>query len=86
MNDSIVVEKIEGWDKLKALVLDTSAHPFPNACTNMALEEFLAWVPAGASARLHQGNRERLAGIAGGPRLRLVVDHYKDVGDPPAGR
>src|SRR5258706_11069325 len=33
-------------------------------------------VPAGTPARLHQGHRERLAGIPGSSRPRFVVDHY----------
>ena len=43
-------------------------------------------VPAGAAARLHQGHRERLAGIPGNPRPRVVVDHRPDVRDAQAGR
>jgi hypothetical protein len=33
MNDLIVVEKIEGWEMLKALVLDSVSSPITNACT-----------------------------------------------------
>src|SRR3984957_6084196 len=43
MNDLIVVEKIEGWEKLKALVLDSVSSPISKRVYNMALNEFLAW-------------------------------------------
>jgi hypothetical protein len=85
MNDLIVVQKIAGWEKLKALVLDSVSSPITKRVYNMALNVFLAWVPAGAAARLHQGHRERVAGIAGGPRSWLVVDHHSNFGDSQAG-
>jgi site-specific recombinase XerD len=43
MNDLIVVEKIAGWEKLKALVLDSVSSPITKRVYNMALDEFLAW-------------------------------------------
>src|SRR5512137_2337307 len=43
MNDLIVVEKIAGWEKLKALVLDSVSSPITKRVYNMALEEFLSW-------------------------------------------
>src|SRR6202167_397868 len=43
MNDLIVVEKIAGWEKLKALVLDSVSSPITKRVYNMALEEFYAW-------------------------------------------
>ena len=43
MNDLIVVEKIAGWEKLKALVLDSVSSPIIKRVYNMALDEFLAW-------------------------------------------
>jgi site-specific recombinase XerD len=43
MNELIVVEKIAGWEKLKALVLDSVSSPITNAVYNMALNEFLVW-------------------------------------------
>jgi hypothetical protein len=43
MNDLIVVEKIAGWEKLKALVLDSVSSPITKRVYNMALNEFLAW-------------------------------------------
>jgi integrase/recombinase XerD len=43
MNDLIAVEKIAGWEKLKALVLDSVSSPITKRVYNMALEEFLAW-------------------------------------------
>src|SRR5579864_5040656 len=43
MNDLIVVEKIAGWEKLKALVLDSVSSPITKRVYNMALDEFLLW-------------------------------------------
>src|ERR1700733_5363271 len=43
MNDLIEVEKIAGWTKLKAMVLDSVSSPITKRVYNMALEEFLAW-------------------------------------------
>src|SRR5271167_286066 len=43
MNDLIAVEKIAGWGKLKALVLDSVSSPITKRVYNMALDEFLAW-------------------------------------------
>src|SRR3984885_16344249 len=43
MNDLIVVEKIAGREKLKALVLDSVSSPITKRVYNMALNEFLAW-------------------------------------------
>ncbi len=33
MTDLVVVEKLEGWEKLKTLVLDSVSRRLPNACT-----------------------------------------------------
>ena len=55
MNDLAVVEKIAQWQKLKALVLDSVSSPITKRVYNMALEEFLQLVPAGAATGLHQG-------------------------------
>jgi hypothetical protein len=41
MNDLVVVEKIAGWEKLKALVLDSVSSPITKRVYNMALGEFL---------------------------------------------
>jgi hypothetical protein len=41
MNDLVVVEKIPGWEKLKALVLDSVSSPITKRVYNMALDEFL---------------------------------------------
>ena len=76
MNDLIAVEKIAQWEKLKTLVLDSVSSPITKRVYNMALDEFMALVPAGAAARLHQGHRERVAGIARRPPPRVVVHHY----------
>src|SRR5712692_4949282 len=43
MNDLIAVQKIAGWEKLKALVLDSVSSPITRRVYNMALDEFLAW-------------------------------------------
>src|SRR5712671_6348973 len=43
MNDLIVVQKIAGWEKLKALVLDSVSSPITKRVYNMALDEFLVW-------------------------------------------
>ena len=43
MNDLIAVEKIVGWEKLKALVLDSVSSPITKRVYNMALNEFRAW-------------------------------------------
>ncbi len=54
MNDLIAVQKIAGWEKLKAMVLDSVSSPITKRVYNMALEEFLAWfqkAPSPASPR-----------------------------------
>ena len=43
MNDLVVAQKIAGWEKLKALVLDSVSSPVTKRVYNMALDEFLAW-------------------------------------------
>ena len=43
MNDLIAVQRIAGWEKLKALVLDSVSSPITKRVYNMALDEFLAW-------------------------------------------
>src|ERR1700730_4452332 len=47
MNDLIVVQKIAGWEKLKALVLDSVSSPITKRVYKMALDEFLAWFQQG---------------------------------------
>ena len=86
MNDLVLAEKAAEWQRLKTLVLDSVSSPITRRVYNMALDEFLDWFQAGAAARLHQGDRQRVASIAGGPRPRVVVDHHPDVGDSQAGR
>ncbi len=39
----IVVQKIAGWEKLKALVLDSVTSPITKRVYNMALDEFMEW-------------------------------------------
>src|SRR5450432_4381734 len=43
MTDLVVVEKLEGWEKLKMLVLDSVSSPITKRVYNMALNEFMAW-------------------------------------------
>jgi site-specific recombinase XerD len=43
MNDLVAVQKIPGWEKLKALVLDSVSSPITKRVYNMALDEFLVW-------------------------------------------
>src|ERR1700681_2680399 len=43
MTDLIAVQKIGGWEKLKALVLDSVSSPITKRVYNMALDEFLMW-------------------------------------------
>ena len=64
MNDLISLEKIAQWQKLKTLVLDSVSSQITKRVYNMALDEFMGWVPAGAASRLHQGDRERMARIS----------------------
>jgi site-specific recombinase XerD len=47
VNDLIAVEKIAGWTKLKALVLDSVSSPITKRVYNVALDEFLAWFQQG---------------------------------------
>jgi site-specific recombinase XerD len=43
VTDLVVVEKLEGWEKLKTLVRDSVSSPITKRVYNMALNEFLAW-------------------------------------------
>jgi len=43
MTDLIAIQKIAGWEKLKALVLDSVSSPITKRVYNMALDEFLSW-------------------------------------------
>ena len=76
MTELISLEKIAQWQKLKTLVLDSVSSPITKRVYNMALDEFMGWVPAGSAAGLHQGHRERVAGIPRRPPPRVVVHHY----------
>ena len=84
MYDLIVVEKLAEW-RLKGLVLDSVSSPITRRVYNMALDEFMAWFRLGTTARLHQGDRQRLPSITRGPRPRFVVHHHPDVSYPQAG-
>jgi hypothetical protein len=85
MSDLIAVQKIAGWEKSKGMVLDSVSSPITKRVYKMALDEFMAWFQQEPRPRFHQGHRERLAGIPGGPRARLVIDHHTDVGDSQTG-
>jgi hypothetical protein len=43
------LEKIAQWQKLKTLVLDSVSSPITKRVYNMAHDEFMDWVPAGAA-------------------------------------
>src|ERR1700735_2479969 len=43
MMDLIAVQQIAGWEKLKALVLDSVSSPITKRVYNMALNEFMVW-------------------------------------------
>jgi len=43
MTDLIEIQKIAGWEKLKALVLDSVSSPITKRVYKMALDEFLGW-------------------------------------------
>jgi hypothetical protein len=52
MTDSIAVQKIVGWGKLKTLVLDSVSSSITMCGYNMALNEFMGWFHQ--TARLHK--------------------------------
>ena len=56
MNELISLEKIAQWQRLKTLVLDSVSSPITKRVYNMALDEFMVWVSAGAPTWLHQGD------------------------------
>jgi hypothetical protein len=68
--------------KGERLVYETSSHGkieiwlHESVVPNPPTGRILQLVPAGAAARLHQGDRERVAGVARSPRPRVVVHHY----------
>jgi hypothetical protein len=68
MNDLVAIEKIAEWEKLKALVLDSISSPITKRVYNMALNEFIAWVPA--SADQPRGKRESRPASAWGTGCR----------------
>jgi site-specific recombinase XerC len=43
MNELIAVQKIAGWEKVKALAFDRVSSPITKRVYNVALNEFLAW-------------------------------------------
>ena len=86
MTDLIAVQKIAGWEKLKGLVLDSVSSPITKRVYNMALDKFLAWFQQAPRPGFTKGHRKRVAGIAGGPQARLVVDHRPHVSDSQVGR
>jgi integrase len=50
MNDLVAVQKIAGWEKPKALVLDSAPSPITKRVYKMALDEFLRWFQQGPRA------------------------------------
>ncbi len=76
MTELISLEKIAQWQRLKTLVLDSVSSPITKRVYNMALDEFMGLVPAGAAPGLHQGHRQRVAGIPRRPPPWLVLHHY----------
>jgi hypothetical protein len=71
MKDLIVVEKIAGWEKLKALVLDSVSSTITKRVYNMALNEFLAWFRQaprrGFTHMLNLGDLQRILNGGVGP-------------------
>jgi hypothetical protein len=65
MSDLIVAEKIAGWEKLKALVLDSSS-PITKRVYNMALDEFLVWFQQAPRPGFTKATVS-VSSIAGGP-------------------
>ena len=51
---------------MKTLVLDSVSSPITKRVYNMALDEFYTWFQQGTTVRFHQGDRERMEGVAGG--------------------
>jgi hypothetical protein len=82
MNDLVVVEKIAGWEKLKALVLDSVSSPITKRVYNMALDECHESVPLVLDLFLLPGHLF-IAVIQAGGRPRLLPlrdeDGYKMV-------
>ena len=78
MTDLIVVPQTNQWHRLKALVLDSVSSPITKRVYNLGLDEFFAWFRPGTAARLHQGDRERLARRPGGPRARFRFHQRPD--------
>ena len=85
MTDLIVVPQPNPWLRLKSLVLDSVSSPITKRVYNLGLDEFFAWYGRGATARLHQGHRQRLARCAGGPRARVSLHQRPDHRRPQAG-
>ena len=71
MNELTVVEKAADERRMKALVLDSVSSPITKRGYNMALDGATTWrwkssfpgTGRGAAARIHQGDRQRLARI-----------------------
>ncbi len=52
MTDLIAVQRIAGWEKLKALVLDSVSSPITKRVYNMALEEFMGYSVSSSVSQL----------------------------------
>ena len=85
MNELIAVQKIAGWEKLKALVLDSVSSPITKRVYNMALNEFLAWFQQAPRPGFTKATVSAWRVSLEDRRRGLVVDHHPHVGDSQAG-
>ena len=85
MNDLVVVQKIAGWEKLKALVLDSVSSPITKRVYNMALDEFLVWFQQAPRPGFTKATVSAWRVSLEVRWAWLVVDNYSDVGDSQAG-
>ena len=85
MTDLIVVPHTNQWHKLKTLVLDSVSSPITKRVYNLGLDEFFAWYGLESRPGLHQGDRQRMARVAGGPRPRIDFNQRADHGRSQAG-
>jgi hypothetical protein len=82
LNDVIVVQEIAGWEKLKALVLDSVSSPITKRVYNMALNEFLVWMSKRiAAVALQNRIGETFAAVVTGVTPKGV---FVRISGPPA--
>jgi exoribonuclease R len=78
----IVVQEIAGWEKLKALVLDSVSSPITKRVYNMALNEFLVWMSKRiAAVALQNRIGETFAAVVTGVTPKGV---FVRISGPPA--